>query len=161
LIPLAKETDGEDRHNTRTVSCGQRTRYQTGGSILTHTAVEPKLVRLVCKVTRFSALPNLRPAAPGRTRTACIRGPRDGAAFGAGVAWRDDRCDGWHTAAVAPPAEIVFALQGSFNAAFLNPPLICGDLVEHPVDERLVCGRIRIVADDRYFLGLLRKSAPL
>jgi len=62
---------------------------------------------------------------------------------------------GWHTTAVAPPTEIVYALQGSFGAAFWKPCTIRRDLVDHPVDEGLVCGRIRIVADDRYLLSTL------
>jgi hypothetical protein len=68
---------------------------------------------------------------------------------------------GWHTSVVASPTEIVFALKGSFGAAFWKPPPIRRDLVYHPVNERLVGGCIRIVADDRYFLGPLGKCAPL
>src|SRR5918992_2982441 len=68
---------------------------------------------------------------------------------------------GWHTSIVAPPTEIVYALQCSFGAAFWKPCSICRDLVDHPVDERLLCRRIRIVADDRYLLDPLGKFAPL
>src|SRR5215203_6111830 len=68
---------------------------------------------------------------------------------------------GWHTATVAPPTEIILALQGSFGAAFWKPLPIRRDLVDHPVDKGLLCGRIWIVADDRYLLGPLGKSAPL
>src|SRR3712207_1392614 len=68
---------------------------------------------------------------------------------------------GWHTSVVARPTKVVFSLKGSFGAAFWKPPPIRRDFVYHPVDERLVCRCIRIVADDRYLLGPLGKCAPL
>src|SRR5829696_7084305 len=68
---------------------------------------------------------------------------------------------GRHTAAVAPPTEIVYPLQGAFGAAFWKPLPIRRDLVDYPVDKRLLCGSIRIVADDRYLPGPLGKPAPL
>jgi hypothetical protein len=64
---------------------------------------------------------------------------------------------GRHTAVVTHLTEIVYALQGSLGATFRKPPAIRRDLVRYPVDERLLGGCIRIVADDRYLLGPLGK----
>src|SRR5215204_2574849 len=47
---------------------------------------------------------------------------------------------GWHAAVVTHLTEIVYALQGSFGATFRKPSAIRGDLVGHPVDERLLVG---------------------
>src|SRR5215208_3454954 len=67
---------------------------------------------------------------------------------------------GWHTAVVTHLTEIVYALQSYLGATFRKPPAIRRYLVGHPVDERLLDGCIRIVADDRYLLGPLGKGAP-
>jgi hypothetical protein len=64
---------------------------------------------------------------------------------------------GWHTAVVTHLTEIVYALQGYLGATFRKPPAIRRDLVGYPVDERLLCGCIRIIADERYLLGPLGK----
>src|SRR5215208_811269 len=67
---------------------------------------------------------------------------------------------GWHAAVVTHLTEIVYALQGSLGATFRKPSAIRRDLVGHPVDERLLCGCIRIIADERYLFGPLGRCAP-
>src|SRR5829696_1139425 len=73
------------------------------------------------------------------------------------VAVMNSVASGWHTAVVTHLTEIVYALQGSLGATFRKSSAIRRYLVGHPVDERILSGRIRIVADDRYLLGPLRK----
>src|SRR5215208_7173025 len=64
---------------------------------------------------------------------------------------------GRHATVVTHLTEIVYALQSSLSATFRKPSAIRRDLVGHPVDERLLGGCIRIIADDRYLLGSLGK----